>query len=486
MLSVIGAGLGLLLATWGTDLLGVRSSGNLPATLAGQINGRVLGFTLVVSVLTTFLFGLLPALRAGNTGPSDPLKDGARGMTAGAARLRLRGLLVVGEVALCLVLLIGAGLMMKSFLRLAAVDPGFESDGVLTMAITLPQERYPDGPPLVEFARGVLVQANRLPAVETVAVVSPLPFGPGGWQAGITIEGMPDPAPQDNPTVDAAAISPDYFRTMGIPLIQGRWFTEEDDARGPGVVLVSQTMARRFWPDQDALGQRLKFGPYSSERPWLTVVGIVGDVRRLGLETAPRAEFYVPYAQRPNAVRTMSLVARTTTAPLDQARALSGAVLAIDDEQPVYRIRTLSALVDASTTQRRTTLVLMGLFAVVAVILALVGIYGVMALLHQLRNNEIGVRVALGARPGDMLRLVLVQGMRFVLVGLSVGILAALALNRVLSRLLFSVRPTDPPPFVTLSALLSPSPCWPATSPPGGRRGSIRPGRYAVSSQPRG
>ena len=453
VLALTGGITGLLLAAWGVEFLGTTFHTLVPRGAGIGIDLPVLAFSLLASMGTAFLFGVLPALRACRSAPGVGLINGGRG-GAGAPRGRLRSAVVVAEVALSLVLLVGAGLMMKSFVQVLSISPGFEPRGLLTMQVSLAEARYPDDASIADFHGRLSERLAAAPGVSAVAVVNALPFGSGGWQAGITIEGMPDPAPNDNPMADAAAITPDYFRALGVDLLRGRGFDERDNSNALRVVVVSESFASRFWPDQDPLGKRLKFGSYDSEHPWTTVVGVVADVRNVSLEIAPPTQMYFPYRQQPGALRDAEVAVRADRDPAELAATVRAAIAEIDPNQPIYGVQPMQQRLSSSTAQRRFAIILMGVFAVLALLLALAGIYGVMAYLVARRSHEFGVRMALGARPGDLLRLVLGQGFRLSLLGLLVGIGAALALTRVLGSLLFQVSPSDPTTYAAVGTLM--------------------------------
>ena len=453
LLALLGGALALLLAWWGTGLLRAFGAGRIPRAGSIAVDARVLGFTLGVSILTGLAFGVVPALRVARTALHDALKEGARTTDAGPGRHRLRSFLVTGEVALSFVLVIAAGLLVRSIVNLQRVHTGFDAAGVLVADIALPRVKYAPGEPAHGFFRQVLERLHAIPAVRYAAVASPMPFGQGGWQAGITIDGVAEPGPGQNPLVDAALVSADYFRAMGIPLLAGRFFTDQDDGRVAGAVIVNAAMAKRFWPGRPAVGGRIHFGPASANEPWLTVVGVVGDVKQEALEEDPRPTFYLSYLQHD--VSTLTVVVRSGGDPAQLVPELRDAVRSVDRDQPLFGVSTLGRLVAESEAPRRFMMSLFGLFAGLALVLAAVGTYGVMVNLVAQRTHEMGIRIALGARADDVLALVVGQGMRAVAAGLAAGAIIALALTRLVARLLYGVSATDLPTFVVAALVLT-------------------------------
>jgi predicted permease len=455
LLGLLGGGLGLTLALWGVNLLKAFIPTEVAQARAVAIDGRVLGFTLLVSVLTGIIFGLVPAAQASKFNLNDTLKEGGRESAAGRRGNRVRSLLVVAEVAVSLILLIGAGLLINSFLRLRSVDPGFRTDNLLTMRVVLPQQKYPEPAQRSAFYTEMLGRVEALPGVRSAAVTTNLPLTFKGNSIGVSIEGRPDPGPGQRPSVVTRVVSPEYFRTMGIALMRGRQFGREDRADTPSVAVINETMARRFWPGEDPLGKRITPGAAGSTDPddWITVVGIARDVRQFELEAEPKPQMYLSYEQAAF-FEPGDLVVSTEVEPLSLAGAVRQAVWSVDRDQPVSDIRTMQDVLSTSLARQRFSTLLLALFAAVALALAAVGVYGVMSYTVAQRTHEIGIRLALGAQGGDVLRLAVGQALRLVCAGAVVGLLGALALTRVMSSLLYGVSATDPATLAGISAVL--------------------------------
>jgi putative ABC transport system permease protein len=453
LLSALGGGVGLLLSLWGVSLLKAFIPENISQVKAITIDARVLFFTFLVSLLTGLIFGLAPATQASKFNLNETLKEGGRDSASGSRGNRVRGLLVISEVALALVLLIGAGLLINSFMRLRRVDPGFRADNLLTMKVVLPALKYPDQAKRSAFYTDLVHRIEALPGVKSAAVTTNLPLYRQGGSIGISIEGRPDPAPNQQPIVVTRVISPHYFSTMGIQLLQGRQFVEQDRADSPGVVVVSETMARRLWPGEDAVGKRLKSGSSDSTNPWLTIIGMVKDVRQFELTAEPKPQMYLPYEQA-GFFEPRDLVVSTNVEPLSLAATVRRTVWEIDKDQPVSNVRTMEDVLSESIARQRFSMLLLGIFAALALVLAAVGIYGVMSYSVTQRTHEIGIRMALGAQRSDVLKMVVGQGLKLVLIGVVIGLLAAFILTRVMSSLLFGVTATDPATFITISLVL--------------------------------
>ena len=451
LLAWLGGSLGLLLSLWGMETLVRFAPVGLPRIGDVRMNGWVLGFTAVASLLTGALFGLAPALRASRA----DLTGSMRAALSAKSRLPVSGFLVVCETALALMLLIGAGLLIRSFARLQVVRPGFDSRGVLTAQIDLPEARYSGGARQSAFWRDALERVAALPGVRAAGIVSGLPLtGPHNSMV-ITIEGRPPLEPSQMPFAFYKVASPDYFRALGVPLVRGRLFTERDVPGAPRVMLINDTMARRYWPGEDPVGKRLKLD--NGEPEWVEVVGILGDVRQLALESEPGAEMYIPVRQVPESFfPAMTMVVRSDGVPPESLMtAVTGVAQKLDPNVPVYNLRTMDEILARSMASRRFSLGLLGLFAGIAMGLAAVGIYGVMAYSVSRRTHEIGIRMALGARGSDVLRLVVVESMGLTLAGIALGMAGAWALTRLLAGGLYGVSPTDPATFVVVALLLA-------------------------------
>ena len=451
LLSALGGALGLFLAWWGVDVLRSLAAVQIPRVDELAVDARVIGFALLASLATGLLFGIFPALQAAGVNLQTTLSEEGRGGAASAGRHRFRRALVISEIALSLVLLVGAGLLIRSFFYLEHIAAGFNPDKILTMRFTLPAAKYKSDESIATFIDQLLEKAKAVPGVASAAVVSPLPFSGEGWESGISIEGHPT-APGQNPSIETAVVSPDYFRSMGIPLRSGRVFNAGDTAKSALVILVNETFARRFWPGENPIGKRIKPGEYNSKEAWIEVAGVVGDVKLNGLDEDSKAEMYLAYSQSPS--RFLFLVAKTEVEPSSVGASLRAAVVAVDKDQPVFSLATMNQLLADSMAQRRFALGLFSGFAGLALALALVGVYGVMSYTVTQRTHEIGLRMALGATPGDILRLVVGQGVRLALAGVALGLAAAAALAPVIASQLFGIRAGDPLTFAGVSALL--------------------------------
>ncbi|HET9450015.1 MAG TPA: ABC transporter permease, partial [Aggregicoccus sp.] len=438
---------GALLATWGVDVLLALEPADVPRLGAVSLDGRVLAFTLGISLLTGLVFGLLPALQASDLDVHGALKAGSSRVAAG----RSRGALVVGEVALALVLLIAAGLLLESLWRLQRVDPGFGTERLLAFGVQLPRGKYPQEAQQVAFFQQVQQRLAALPGVERAGGVLTLPFDGDNVGLQLDIEGAPPAAPGEQRGLGYQLATESYLQTLGIPLRRGRGFGAADarpDAEP--VALLSESAARRHWPGRDPLGARIRLG--GEGNPWRRVVGVVGDVRHAGLTQEPREEAYVPLGQ--DSWGFLQFAVRTRGEPLALAGAVRQAVLEVDPEQPIGSVKTLEGLVAASVARQRFLSVLLGVFAAVALLLAGVGLYGVISYTAQQRTREIGIRMALGARSADVLRLVVGSGMRVALAGVGLGLGAAWGATRLLESQLHGVSATDPLTFALLALLV--------------------------------
>jgi len=450
ILSGISGALAILLTGWGVKLVDALLSqymplGNVP------VDRFVLGFGLLISLLTAPVFGLAPALAVSRRDLQEWLKEGGRTSTGGLRHNRLRSLLVISETALALTLLIGAGLMIKSFFLLQRVEPGFRTENLLTGTLSLsPRYARPQARDL--FLDEALNRVASLPGVESAALVADLPFRSGTHET-FSIAGRPDPAPQRGHPADFNVISPGYFRTMEIPLAMGRDFTPRDTRNAPGVAIINEAMRRRFWPDEDPIGKRIRLYYDPDPARWLSIVGVVGDVRRDGLHNDAKPEVFLHYLQDAHS-SPMNLAIRSAFNPTGLATSVERAVWAVDKEQPVSDLMTMERLVYESVAQPRALMLLLAVFAGLALILAAVGIYGVMSYWVKQRAHEIGIRMALGAEGRNVLWLVVSQGMTLTLIGVALGLFAAFALTRMMKELLFSVSATDPMTFAGIALLL--------------------------------
>jgi putative ABC transport system permease protein len=457
-----GGVVGALLALWGLTVLRAIGTGFVPRADMIAIDWRAVAFTAVVSLVAGLGFGLGPALRASRTPLGVALAEGGRGASR-PAQLRALRALIGFEVALSVMLLIGAGLMIRSFLALQHTAPGLDPAGVLVANVGLPAATYPTDERSRAFFDGLLDRLAASPEVRAAGIVDPLPYGEGGWQAGITLEGVAEKEPGQNPMVDASVVSGGYFRTLGIPLVQGRTFTAADGPESPRVVIVSRALADRYWPGLPPIGRRLHFGPAAATgEQWMTVVGVVGDVR-LDLERPPLPEFYLPYTQVHG--RAFSVVLKGAGDAGRLAPLVAGAVAALDPNQPLYGIQPMQARLAEVFAARRFRMLVFGVFAAVALGLAIAGIYGVLSDLVSQRTRDIGIRLALGAERGSIVRLVLAQAIRPTLAGLTSGAVATLGLSRLLAGLVFGVRPADPLTFGAVAALLLGAACVAAWLP---------------------
>ncbi|MGH9929524.1 MAG: ABC transporter permease [Pyrinomonadaceae bacterium] len=451
-LSLSGGLLGSLLAVLVLRQLVIFSPANVSLPDNIGIDYQVFAFTLMLSLLTSLIFGLAPALQASKSDLNETLKEGGRGSSGGSKQNRLRGLLVITEVALALILLIGSGLMIKSFMRLQNINPGFSPENLITLEIQLPQNKYAEKERQTAFQRQLVQHISDIPNVKSAATVDNLPFSGNESNVGLAIEGQPPLSATQRPRAFLRNASENYFQAMNIPLRQGRTFVDNDNANAPGVAIINETAARRFWPNEDPIGKRLKRGAADSKNPWLMVVGIVGPVSHTALEVASQPELYLPFQQNPEA--NLTLVAKTNSDPRSYTNAVRREVAALDKDLPVSNLRFMDDIIAKSVAQPRVYALLLGIFAGLALILAAIGIYGVMAYSVTLRTREVGIRMALGAQPGDVLKLIIKQGMALALAGLITGLVISFALTRVLASQLYGVSSTDPSTFAAISLLL--------------------------------
>ena len=452
LLAFLGGGLGLLLAAWGIDYLSVVVSERIPRLKSFGpvgIDGRVLAFTLIASLFTGLIFGLFPALLASKPDLNESLKEGGKGFISGLRHRRMGKWLVVSEVALSLVLLIGAGLMIRTFDNLQKVDPGFDPANVLTVRVTLPESEYESNEQTAAFFQSVRNRIESLPGVKAAGAVTYLPLI--GWNPGTSflIEGQPPPVTGQLPRSDIQPVTPGYFNAMGMRLLRGRQFTEDDLKESPEVAIINETMARKFLPDRNPFSQFIQLGERDSTSPRLTIVGIVKDVRQFGLHAEPRPEIYIPAYRR-----TMTLIVRTSVDPSSLAGPVREQVLAVDSSQPVYSVRTMREVLAGSIESRRLNAILLGVLGVIALALAAMGIYSLMSYRVAQRRQEIGIRMALGANRIDLLRMVLIEGVATTLMGIGIGMAGGFFITRVLAGQLYGVSATSPATFTLASLML--------------------------------
>ncbi len=468
LLSLVGGILGLLIARWCIDLILYISPDAIPRSREISLDWRVLAFTVGVSFLTGILFGLVPALQAGVVDVHETLKETGRGTTG---RHWLRSSLVVVEVATTLVLLVGAGLMIRSFYRLQNVNPGFSYARLASFSVSLPQRKYVTEEQRTDFFKRLLENIRNLPGVEASAVASGLPLGNNGWQTSFLVDGQPPPPRDQTPLMEACTVTPDYFRAMNIPLLRGRYFTDQDNRSflagrdlsklnegermiaGVTSIIIDEEFARRHWPNEDAVGKRIKFGG-DEKSPALTVVGVVGRVKMEGLsQNSNRVQGYFPFWQLP--FTGMTVIIKATGDPNQLIASAREQVKQVDPDQPIYNIRTMDQIRAESVAGERLNLTLFSIFAGIALLLAIVGIYGVMSYTVTQRTHEIGIRMAIGAQQRDVFKMIMGQGMILALIGIAIGLVGAFALTRLMATMLFGVTATDPATFAAIAILLT-------------------------------
>jgi putative ABC transport system permease protein len=448
LLSLLGGATGLFLASGAIQILGRYLPADLPRISALAIDLRLLAFTALISLATGVLFGLAPLFQARHRNANETMKQSAR--VVGGVQARLRNGLVVAQIAIALVLLTGAGLMAKSFWKLLHVSPGFRTEHVLTARVTLPASRYPDVERIAAFQSDVLERVRNLPGIQSAGLTAYLPLSGTDNRWSFFIEGRPPLPVGTYNAADYRPVSPGYFEAIGIPLVRGRGFTSADTESAPRVVVINESMRRMHWGEEDPVGQRLSFAGLPR-----TIVGIVGDVHHLRLDGDAKAEMYVPFTQIPNAERRPSIVVRTSIDPGAVAAGLRNALSGIDKALPLDQVETMDQLVSASVGQPRFRTILLAAFSILALVIASVGIYGVMNYLVSQRIREFGIRMAVGATKGDLLRHVLRRAAVLIAVGLGLGLLGSALLARAITELLYGVSALDPLTFVTVSVLLS-------------------------------
>ena len=468
LLAIVGGTLGLLIARWAIRFILYISPTAIPRSREITLDWRVLGFTLGLSFLTGILFGLVPAMQAAEVDVHETLKETGRGVSG---RHWLRSSLVIVEVATTMVLLIGAGLMIRSFNRLQNVNPGFSYEHLTSFSVTLPQKKYVSEEQRSEFFNRLLENIRTLPGVASAAAASGLPLGNNGWQTSFVVEGRPLPPRSETPLMEACTVTPDYFRAMNIPLLRGRYFDDHDNRSflagqdlskynegerlisGSNVIIVDDEFARRHWPDEEAVGKQIRFGP-NAKAPLLTVVGVVGRVKMEGLaEDSHRVQGYFAFAQLP--FNGMTVIIKGIGDPNQLIGAARQQVTSIDPNQPIYNIRTMDEIRGESVAPQRLNLTLLSIFAGIALVLAIVGIYGVMSYSVTQRTHEIGIRMAIGAQPRDVFRMVIGHGMTLTIIGIAFGLVGAFALTRLMTTMLFGVKPTDPATFASIAVMLT-------------------------------
>lgn len=454
LLALVGGALGLLLAWVGVGTLAALNPTNLPQVDDLGIDGTVLLFTLGIALTTGIIFGLVPALQTSRSNLQGALREGGRSAVSDVSGQRVRRGLVVAEVALALMLLVGAGLLIRSFARLQRVDPGFNAENVLTLGVSLPSAKYASDAARIAFFNELLPRIVVTPGVRSVGATSAIPFGNGGGTRSFTVEGIEQGENEPDPWGDFRIVSAGFHRTLAIPLVAGRLFNESDRMGSRPVAIVDQQMVERYWPNEDPIGKRVAFstGP-NGEPEWIEVVGVVGHAAHEGLAADPRVQLYVPYTQV--GTGSLTLAVRTTGDPTRLVGPIRAAVRSLDPDQPIAQIATLEQLMEDAVGQRRFSTVLLGLFAGIALLLASIGIYGVVSFDVAQRSQEMGVRMALGAERGTVLLLVMGRGMRLVLIGVGIGVLGALSLSRVIASQLYGIQSTDPVTFLAVAALLT-------------------------------
>ena len=451
VLGLLGGGLGLLIASWGTrGLLTLIPTGTIPAGTEVTMNSQVLLFTLAVSLVTAFIFGLWPAIQGSRTQTREALQSASQRATAGFATRRAQSVLVVAEVSLSLILLVMAGLMIRSFAKLTNIDPGMATANVMSMRINRSPAKSKDGSQNAIFFQTVIDRVKTLPGIEAAGVASHMPFVyTEDWP--LTVESVTNAGAQTQ-SIDTRTVSADYFSTMQIPLVGGELFSPADNVP---VVIVNQAMVNRYWSNQDPLGKRIKLGDPNSKSPWFTVKGVVKDSAQSALDEGTKPEIYFALAQMAGRYRRMNLAVRTSVDPKSMLAAIQAAIREVDKDQPVYQVQTMDELMRDSIGTRRFALMILILFAALALVLAVSGIYGVISYSVTQRTQEIGIRMALGARVPDVMRLVLGQFLRLTAVGVVLGLAGAYALTRLMTTLLFGVTPTDITTFVIVALSLS-------------------------------
>ena len=453
LISLAGGALGVFIAWWGTNLLIALKPENLPRLKETNVDLRVFGFTLGVSILTGLIFGLLPALTASRTAAGEGLKEGGRTATTGRAQQRVRSAFVAAELAVALVLLIGAGLLVKTFWKLRNVEPGFRPDHLVTMRVELPETRYQEVETQTRFRTQALANINSLPGVQS-AMISELPLSGDSLDHDFLIEGRPPIAPGDEPSLETRSVMGDYFHVMHIPLRSGRDFGPQDfDEKAPLVGIVNDEMVRQYFPNENPLGKRVRWARDRTVQ-WISIIGVAGDVKHFGLDLPEQPALYSPYTQINPWKRWMTFAARTQSDPASMEQAVKSQIWKVDSQLPITRVRTMNEVEAASFAARRFNMLLLMLFAGLALVLAAVGVYGVMSYAVTQRTHEIGIRMALGAQMGSVIKLIMKSGLLIAVIGVAIGLAGAFALTRLMRSLLFAVEATDRVTFAGVSLCL--------------------------------
>jgi len=454
LLALFGGGAGILMASFGVDALLAIARDRLPRAAEIEVNTGVVLFALGLSLVSAVLFGMVPALANSRANLHEALNEGGR--AGGATRSdKFRRALVVGEVALALTLLVGAGLLIRSFSRVAAVDPGFDPRGILTFTVAVPQSKYADPPAQRRFFEDALARIRNLPGIESAGTTTVLPFS-GDWSTGsFTVEGFVKETSEFRPWGDVRIVSPGYLETLRVQLIKGRMIESTDATKAPAVAVIDEELSRRFFAGRDPIGGRITFDDSPSQTTqWITVVGVVRHTAHEGLDAKARVQLYLPVAQAPYGTQAAYFAVRSSRPPMTLVADMRAAIRAADPQQPIANAKALEELIHESMGQRRLALLLLGVFAGLALVLASLGIYGVISHNVAQRTRELGIRMALGAAQSNVLGLVIRQGLRLTAIGISLGALAAIALTRVMQSQLYEVQPTDPTTFVLTALLL--------------------------------
>ena len=461
LLGLLGGGVGVLLSVWGTHLLSAAAPANIPQVQGIHLNPAVLAFSAALSLLTGLIFGLAPALSATRADVMETLKEGGRGESAGRHGAKIRNFFVVAEVAIAFVLVIGAGLLIRSFIRVVNTDSGARVENVLTAVIALPSAQYSDSNRVTGFFQHFFGQMKNTPGVESIGASSDLPTE-ANWNHIFSVEEHPTPSSTALPLSSHTLVLGDYFETLGIPLVRGRFFTADEEQGKDQVLMVSSEMAKHYWPGEDPIGKRIKWGPAEGNNPWLTIVGVVGDVKQGDLDKPTEAHTYAPYRQDcsgslggTSLCQAMSIMARAAIPSTTLAAELRSAVQKLDAAQPLTRVRTLKEVVESSAKPHQFNAFLLAIFSGAALFLAAIGLYGVLAYVVAQQTHDIGIRMALGAQEGDVLRLVLRQGLKLCTLGIAIGLIGALSLTGLIRSLLYGVSGTDPLTYTAAAVLLS-------------------------------